>query len=81
MVKLFFYGSEQSNTSKTRMSIEGTKTMKIEIKLFDTQNQKSVSIVLDRPTAIRLHRELKKQIANAAPPSDMDVWNKLNKIS
>jgi hypothetical protein len=80
MVKLFFYGSEQTITSKTRMSIEGTKTMKIEIELFDTQNQKRVSIVLDRPTAIRLHRELKKQIASIAPPSDVNVWDEPNKI-
>ena len=80
MVKLFFYGSHQSVTSKTRMNVVCTNTMKIEVQICDKDNQ-CATILLDRPTAIRFHRELKKQIANAAPPSDMDVWNELNKIS
>ena len=80
MVKLFFYGSEQTETSKTRMSVGCTNTMKIEIELTNTENQQSFSVVLDRPTAIRLHRELKKQIAASETPSDVNVWDNTKKI-
>lgn len=80
MVKLFFYGSQKSETSETQLSVKCTNEMEIFIEIINHELPNDCRIILDRSTAIRFHRELKKQIACAAPPSDMNVWNKSDKI-
>jgi hypothetical protein len=80
MVKLFFYGSQQSDTMDTSLKVVATNQMEILIEIFDAENDRDCNIKLDRQTAIRFHRELKKQIAAIAPPSDVNVWDEPNKI-
>jgi hypothetical protein len=80
MVKLFFYGSQKSETCDTQLSVKCTNSMEILIEIVDGESNRDLNIILDRTTAIKFHRELKKQIASAAIPSDFNVWNESDKI-
>lgn len=64
--KLLFFGTESSGTSDIEMSCYANEQNKIFIQLLDTSADhwhNSQHIVLDKATAIKLHRELKKQIS------------------
>ena len=60
-VKLIFQGTERSKTDETELEVFANVYNEIVINL-DCVNQEWSQICLDRSTAIRLVRELKKQI-------------------
>lgn len=60
-VKLFFYGTEKSKTDLTELEASATDENEIYISIYNQRHLGSY-ICLDKSTAIRLVRELKKQI-------------------
>ena len=64
-VKLVFYGSEKSNTSEHSLNCYSNSTDEIFISI-DMNNDFPFEpfIVLDKETAIKLSRELRKQISH-----------------
>jgi|VirMetMinimDraft_7_1064189.scaffolds.fasta_scaffold16298_1 hypothetical protein len=65
-IKLIFKGAKESGTEKNELEVFANISEKISICLFDsTFNYKEYPnvIQLDRATAIKFHRELKKQIS------------------
>lgn len=82
MVKLYFHGSWYSQNIESTIEVVQTETMEILIRIIDGKKNKNCEIILDRPTAIKFHRELKKQISFITPSSDASVWDDLiNMIS
>jgi hypothetical protein len=62
--KLVFYGTDESKTSETELSCYLNYKNQIFIEIYDKENEyNSGFICLDKSTAIKLHRELKKQIS------------------
>ncbi len=62
--KLVFYGTDESKTSDTELTCYLNDKNQIFIQIEDTENDyNSGFICLDKSTAIKLHRELKKQIS------------------
>jgi len=65
-VKLLFYGSKKSDQTKKELQVWATSECEIYIGIKDTNNECVNSkqfIVLNKETAIKLSRELRKQIA------------------
>lgn len=62
MVTLTFYGSKKSETNTTELSVFCNQEMEIFIKIDDKEFSASF-ICLDKETAIKLSKELRKQIA------------------
>lgn len=65
-VQLKFYGTEETNTSDNSLDVFVNSQLEITVRIKDESvdhdyNQQLVS--LDKQTAIRLSRELRKQIA------------------
>ena len=65
-VQLKFYGTEETNTSDNSLEVFVNSQLEITVRIKDESidndyNQQLVS--LDKQTAIRLSRELRKQIA------------------
>jgi hypothetical protein len=65
-VKLVFHGTEESRTNLIALECYVNNSNKIVVILVDTDCEHDYdqqSIVLDKETAVRLSRELRKQIA------------------
>jgi hypothetical protein len=67
-VKLIFCGDEETNNTDKQMQIYLNQYQKLYIEIDDTSQYSEgwdslQYIVLDKPTAIKLSRELKKQIS------------------
>ncbi len=65
-VQLKFYGTEETNTSDNSLDVFVNSQLEITVRIKDESvdhdyNQQLIS--LDKQTAIRLSRELRKQIA------------------
>lgn len=60
-VKLLFYGTKETNTDETSIECFHNITNQVTIKIDFEDNELVVS--LDKETAIRLSKELRKQIA------------------
>ncbi len=60
-VKLIFQGTEKSNTEKSELQIYANSYNELTLG-FNKQNEYPLFISLDKITAVRLVRELKKQI-------------------
>ena len=58
-IKMIFQGTERSETSKSELEVFANRFEEIFLCIEDNYVQ---SICLDKPTAVRLVRELKKQI-------------------
>lgn len=58
-IKITFYGTEKSETNETELEVFKNASDEIFISISDNYEQ---SICLDKQTAVRLVRELKKQI-------------------
>jgi hypothetical protein len=61
-IKLLFFGSEESQTQKHQLECYQNHNNNIYLNI-DTFGWDSSFICLDKSTAIKLHRELKKQIS------------------
>lgn len=61
--KLLFYGSEIGETQEHSLQCYSNQSNEIYISIDSNFNQIPDFITLDRSTAIKLHRELKKQIS------------------
>ena len=61
--KRIFYGPENHDKKDTEFSVEYTKSNLILIQIKDKDEVFSKYTVLDRDTAIKFSRELKKQIS------------------
>lgn len=61
-VKLVFSGTERSQTEETTLEVYHTVYDEILIEIDDDVHHSKI-ICLDKQTAIRLHKELKKQIS------------------
>ena len=61
-VKLVFSGTERSGTEESELQLYHTAHNEILVEINDLDSEPSI-ICLDRLTAIRLHKELKKQIS------------------
>jgi hypothetical protein len=62
MVKLVFYGTERSKTNETELTAYLNTKNEIFVSI-DREDYPPHYICLDKPTAIKFHRELKKQIS------------------
>ncbi len=62
MVKLVFYGTEKSNTDQTELTAYLNTKNEIFISI-EREDYPANYICLDKATAIKFHRELKKQIS------------------
>jgi hypothetical protein len=62
MVKTIFYGTERSHTDKVELSVYCNHANEITI-LMRSNGFPEAHISLDKSTAIKFHRELKKQIS------------------
>lgn len=62
MVTLTFYGSKKSETNTTGLSVFCNQEMEIFIQIDDKESAASF-ICLNKETAIKLSKELRKQIA------------------
>lgn len=62
-VKLLFSGSEVTKTENTTMECYYNSSNEISIIIEDTESRSFEAISLDRDTAIKFSKELRKQIA------------------
>lgn len=62
-VSIIFKGCLNSSTKENQLEVFANVSNKITISLFDPINNYPVIIQLNRETAIKFHRELKKQIS------------------
>ena len=62
MVKLVFYGTERSKTNETELTAYLNTKNEIFISI-EREDYPANYICLDKATAIKFHRELKKQIS------------------
>lgn len=62
MVKLVFNGTDVSETHESELTLYANFRGEIFVKITEPNGEYSF-ICLDRPTAIRMHKELKKQIS------------------
>lgn len=60
--KLIFFGSKKSETDQHELKCYASKNNEIYLNI-SAPNYPDMFICLDRSTAIKLHRELKKQIS------------------
>ncbi len=62
-VKLLFYGTEESETENVSIECFYNAGRELSIVIDEEQLQRKKFIVLDKSTAIRFSKELRKQIA------------------
>jgi hypothetical protein len=62
-VRLVFSGTERSSTFEDELECYATKHNEILLNIKDLASDTEVFMCLDKTTAIRFHRELKKQIS------------------
>jgi hypothetical protein len=63
MVRVVFIGTEESDTNQSELEVYVNDLNEVYISISDSFTGNNSVISLDKPTAIKFHRELKKQIS------------------
>jgi len=63
MVVLVFSGTRDSGTDGTELSLYANENGQIYVQMKSQETKTLIHACLDKPTAVRLHKELRRQIS------------------